>query len=154
MEYLKQDRATQAPKCTLKAIRVVRGDGYRPAIDVLFKYLDFTPLPPGVPPEMNASPPTNGVYPAADALFQFGETVLPRIKQVIRNNNESTLTRFNAARIYFGLKPGPDAIRFIVNAANNADDSEAATGLLQFAEEAVPYCSEQQREECKLAVSQ
>jgi hypothetical protein len=151
---LKHDRGTLTPECIRRAIEVLRQYEHRPAIDVLFKYLDFTPFPPGVPPSADASEPTNRVYPAADALCSFGKAILPRVKKVIRNDDETALARCNAARIYFALVRGPESIRFIMQAAREASDPHATTKLVQFAEDAVPYCPEEQRAECKHAISQ
>ena len=46
---LKHDRAALEPECIRMAIEVLRHYEYRPAIDVLFKYLDFRPFSPDVP---------------------------------------------------------------------------------------------------------
>jgi len=154
LAYLKHDRATLRPECIRSAIEVLRHYQYRPAIDVLFKYLDFTPTPPGVPASADASQPTAREYPAADALYTFGKTMLPRVKGVIRNDEETALARFNAARIYFALVHSPEPIRFIIQAAKETTDPQATTKLVQFAEDAVPHCSEEQRAECKHALSQ
>jgi hypothetical protein len=152
--YLKQDRAAIDPECARKAIEVIRTNSYRPAIDVLFRYLDFRPTPEGVPAMRDASDPTGREYPAADALFDFGKSILPRVKRVIRDGEQTPTSRLNAARIYFGLEPGPDAIRFIVGAAHDAGDADASTKLAQFAVDAVRYCAEEQRGSCELALGQ
>jgi len=104
--------------------------------------------------EVDASQPTGREYPATDALYTFGKTILPRLKEVIRSKEETALARLNAARIHFASVRGPETIRFILQAARDATDPEATTKFVQFARDAAPYCSEEQRAECRHALSQ
>lgn len=149
LAYLKQSHSTLNRNCIDHAINEIRYSDYKPGIDVLFRYLDFTPFAPGVAPMADASQPTGKVYPAADALLSFGKSVLPRVKEVIRDDNETPLSRVNAARIYFGLDLGPEAVRFIVKAAYDAGNSDAKIKLLDFAVVAARYCSDEQKTACQ-----
>jgi hypothetical protein len=154
LAYLKQDRANASPDCARRAIETVSEAEYRPAIDTLFQYLDFTPVPPDVAPSADMSQPTGRVYPAADALFGFGKYVLPRVKQVIRDDDQSPLSRLNAAEIYFCLEPGPGSIRFIVKASRDSGSGEAHTKLIELAMKVVRYCPDEQRQACDDALNQ
>lgn len=155
LAYLQQDRATLEPECIYRAIGILRGDQCKPSADVLFRYLDFeTPVPPGVPHQANASSPTGGIFPAVDLLCSFGESVVPRVKQAIRDDGQTTLSRLNAAKIYFALDNGPTSIGFIAKAAHDATQPAAAKELLHFAEIAVGYCAADKKEQCKQALKQ
>lgn len=153
LKYLQQERASLEPACIDLSIGIVRQARYAPAIETLFKYIDFRKPGgrPDIPPPARIGP-TEGAYPAADALDGFGTSPVPELKKVIEDDSASKVARFNAAQVLFWITPGPSSIAFIYTAGQGAVDRDAGAALSHLAELAVPYCSKEQANDCKKAV--
>lgn len=150
LAYLQKDRALLDPACIETALDRVALEQYKPAIPTLLHYLDF--LPPRNFPFTHHMGPTGGEYPGVEALSQFDEKdVLSGIQKVIRDDDVNTLSRVNAAILYFFKWPDGETIRFIVRVAQSAIDPASSQALLVLAETAVKYCPISEREECKKA---
>ena len=154
LTYLQQERSILEPACIYDALGILDTNRYKPAIETLFHYLDFEkPEAPGAPHPVTMGP-TAGAFPAADALARFGNSVLPKVKEVIRNDVEPPLSRLNAAKIYFDIRPEPATVGFIAKAGHEAIDPASSKQLIHFAQLTVNYCQPDKREECKKALDQ
>jgi hypothetical protein len=130
-QYLKQDRATLEPACIYDAIQLLREDHTTATRKILFGYIDWRrELPRRAPREAVFMSPTDGDYPAADALsFNADDSLIPELKVIMQSEDKNATSRINAARIYFILKPFPPTVAFIADAARNAGDRQAGESI-------------------------
>lgn len=155
LAYLKGDRPNLSSACVIQAIRDVETAHYKPAVDTLISYLDFSvPVQTGMPLVIRAGA-TRGLYPAADALARMGKPALPAVKLALTNDDLSTQSRVNAARVLRGLEwdDKPAAIHLIVRIARNAKDVATQDALQKEAKDLVRWCSDDEKQKCQEALS-
>jgi len=151
LAYLQRYRALLDPACIEAALDRVVLERYKPAIPTLFQYLDF--LPPRNYPLTAHIGPTAGEYPGVEALAKYEkEDIIPDTEKTIRNDDANTLSRINAAKLYFFNYPDPETIRFIVSAAHAAVEPASSKALLEFAGQAAKHCPISKRGDCKRAL--
>jgi hypothetical protein len=152
LAYLQKDRLALDPACIETALARIALERYKPAISTLFHYLDF--LPPRSYPLSAHAGPTGGEYPGVEALGYFDkEDILSSVQKAIRDDDANTLSRINAAKLYFFDYPGPQSVRFVVNVAHSAVDPAVRKALWEFVKlYANKYCPVSREEECKKAL--
>ncbi len=156
VDYLSGDRQNLNSACIVKAIRIIKDQRYEPAIPVFIKYLDFKkPWPPGVPMAIRRTQgPTNGLYPAVDALASLGEASVPVFLKEISNEDQSKDGHLNAAKAALVMTNYQvRVIKTIIEAAQFSQNLDAAQSLKDLARMAVRYCSSEEQQQCKDAVS-
>ena len=155
LAYLNADRSTLEPACINRALRIL-GQGVPPksAMKILLQYLDFeTPVPPGFPHTARPGP-TDGIYPAAEALANYDRpTIVPDLKKVIRNDEWSSAARVNAASVLLFPIPEPSTISFVAQAGRDAVDLSAGKALKLLAEKMADHCPAEKRDECRQALA-
>jgi hypothetical protein len=84
-------------------------------MSTLIEYLDFEMSRPVV--LRYSQGPTNGIYPAADALSRFGESSVTALKNALDDDASGQIRRINAAKVLFAVVDNkPEAIRAIAKA--------------------------------------
>jgi hypothetical protein len=155
LAYLSQDRTNLNSACIINSIRIIREKNYRLAIPILVKYLDFrVPDTPGVRRTVrHTQGPTNGLYPATDALAWLGETAVPALKSAISNNDLGAIGRSNAAKALFLVAADQaQVVSLTMKAAQASQDPDATDVLKKVANEMVRYCKAEEQQRCKDAV--
>lgn len=156
LTYLSQDRPNLNSACIIDAIRILGKKEYSPAIPILVKYLDFrVPDTPGVPQTIrHTHGPTNGLYPAADALTWFGESAIPTLRGAVSNDDLDAIGRSNAAEALFVI--AADKVKVVsltTKAAQSSRDPEATGALKKVVNLMVRYCKAEEQQRCRDAAN-
>ena len=155
LAYISQDRANLNSACIINSIRIIRETNYTTAIPILVKYLDFRiPDRPGARRTVrHTQGPTNGLYPATDALAWFGEAAVPALKSAVSNNDLGAIGRSNAAKALFLVaKDQAQVVGLTMKAAQASRDPDTTDALKKVANEMVHYCKAEEQQRCKSAV--
>ncbi len=153
LAYLQQDRGTLPYSCIETAMRGLAKAQYKPAIKTLIEYLDLKR--PGPPYIVRPGQPTAGLCPAAVALSKFGDAAIPPLKRAISSDENSKLSRLNAAETYLSMvRDQPAAISFVTKAARSSLEQETGDALMRLAEHAAKGCREKDQQRCQEALDE
>ena len=157
--YLENDRKELDPPCILYAMERLGVQRYTPAAKVLITYLDY-PMPQNPKPE----PHGRGLlwagdrYPAANALFLIGQSIIPPLIDVLANEKTPRVIHENALATIKALlaETPPESVAILVRASRDLSRSDAVGGrrLMQAAQEMAGLCIDRWKSDCEIALYQ
>jgi hypothetical protein len=144
-------------ECVAWAIKQLGIQHCEPAIIVLAKFLDFR-RPLNAQEKRGLFLHPQGIweiYPAADALGQFGEKASPAVLRAIEADSTSARARENAVFVWMEIHKyeAPNGVALLKQEADKTSDDAVKRRLQSALSKAVSWCNPPDETACKAAAT-